>query len=132
MDRQTDDSQEKAKSRQVQDEIVVRDGIPAPLLDAGAPPSDPLCDSCGVFLIAYRMLAHRTRVSLALFYFILLRLRGDKVTCLRLLVYILVTLHCSTTARIGAPVPSRAPLAVFVIRFFDFAVSGNHSNLSKQ
>jgi hypothetical protein len=25
---------------------------------------------CGAFLIAYRMLAHRTRVSLALFYFL--------------------------------------------------------------
>jgi hypothetical protein len=26
-------------------EIIVRDRIPAPLLDAGAPPSDPLCDN---------------------------------------------------------------------------------------
>jgi hypothetical protein len=26
-------------------EIIARDRIPAPLLDAGAPPSDPLCDN---------------------------------------------------------------------------------------
>ncbi|KAN0118043.1 hypothetical protein V8E52_005630, partial [Russula decolorans] len=41
---------------------------------------------CGAFLIAYRMLIHRTCVSLALFYF--LRLRGGKVTCPRLRVQV--------------------------------------------